>query len=450
MNGLLLIERLRKHARIVPNGVAYRQAETGEVWTWKQLDDRSQWLANSLRRQLPAGSVIALIGSNQPKFAAAFLAALRAGMAAFPMAGGPEVKELARRAGAAMILGPRISIEGEGAMSGESQTSSTAALLLTSSGTTGRPKIVRRSAASLNAVIEAMCGSIGFGPADRVLAMAPLHHSYGLEHGLLAPVAAGSAVTLCESFDLATAMREVQSGATILPAVPIMIEALSGCENCGAMTKLRKVYSAGGPLPLAIAEKFTRQLGVRVGQVYGATEIGSVTFSDPDSPDFNPRSVGRMMTGVELRLIDDQVAIRAASMFDGYLDERESPTIDGFFPTGDLGELDAAGNLLITGRIKLLIDVGGKKVNPLEVEEVLSRHPQVGACVVVPMPVAATVTRLKALVVPRRGGEAPRPEDLRAFARRRLSPYKLPRIFEMRDSLPTSATGKVLREMVKE
>jgi len=412
------------------------------------LDECSAKLAGALRRRFAPGSVVVVRGPSTPKFAAAFLAVLRAGMGVFPMADGPEVAELAAKAGAGGILGPEFDFGGE--LAEFSQECETAALLLNSSGTTGHPKIARRNAASLNAVIEAMCGAIDFGAADDVLAVAPLYHSYGLEHGLLAPMAAGSTVTLCQSFDLATAIGELQGGATILPAVPFVIEALAGAVFSGRFGRLRKVYSAGGPLAGEIAETFSRRFGVSVGQVYGATEVGSVTFSDPDAADFNPRSVGRPMRGVDLKLIDAQVAIRADSMFDGYVGETEAATIGGYFPTGDLGELDGAGNLVITGRIKLLIDVGGKKVNPLEVEEVLSRHPQVASCVVVPMPVAATVTRLKALVVPKSATEAPRAEDLRAFARRRLSSYKMPRIFELRDSLPTTATGKILREMVKE
>jgi long-chain acyl-CoA synthetase len=138
-------------------------------------------------------------------------------------------------------------------------------------------------------------------------------------------------------------------------------------------------------------------------------------------------------------------------MLSHYVGDDSAPTEGGFFLTGDLGRLDARGNLTITGRTKLLIDVGGLKVNPLEVEAVLSQHPAVERCVVVPVKVSDTVSRLKAIVTPRDGAppeDAPTPEALRRFARERLVPYKVPRVFEVRASLPLSPTGKILRHLV--
>src|SRR5262249_43507185 len=113
------------------------------------------------------------------------------------------------------------------------------------------------------------------------------------------------------------------------------------------------------------------------------------------------------------------------------------------FLTGDLGRLDR-GRLFITGRLKQLIDVGGTKVNPTEVELVLKEHPAVADCVVVPIPVTQTVSRLKAVVTA--SGLLPLDlEGVRAFARQRLAGYKVPRVVELRESLPRSATGKILR-----
>jgi acyl-CoA synthetase (AMP-forming)/AMP-acid ligase II len=143
------------------------------------------------------------------------------------------------------------------------------------------------------------------------------------------------------------------------------------------------------------------------------------------------------------------VAVGAPSRLRGYVGHPGAPAAGGFFLTGDLGRLDARGNLTLTGRTKLLIDVGGRKVNPLEVEAVLAEHPRVGRCVVLPVRVSETVSRLKAIVVPRAGYDAgPTPDELRRYARERLVPYKVPRIIEVRPSLPTSPTGKVLRHLV--
>ena len=212
----------------------------------------------------------------------------------------------------------------------------------------------------------------------------------------------------------------------MLPAVPSVFEML--CRAGGgpaAFPRLRAAYSAGALLPPAVAEAFARRYGVRVGQVYGATEIGSVTTTKPADDDFDPTRVGRPMEGVEVRILDPDrldpahplptgaegvVAVRAPSMLSHYVSSPrktgyrpKQSWCGGFFITGDLGRLDAGGSLTPTGRAKLIIDVGGRKVNPAEVEAVLAEHPAVGACVVVGVAVSETVFRLKAVVTATEG-----------------------------------------------
>jgi long-chain acyl-CoA synthetase len=255
--------------------------------------------------------------------------------------------------------------------------------------------------------------------------------------------------------DLPSVVSELAKGEiTLFPAVPAVFEMLAAVTDAPAVTSLRTAYSAGAPLPQSVIDRFKDRFGVRVAQLYGATEIGSVTFNDPHAEPFAPASVGKAMRGVDIRLLDrsaegeGHVAIRADSMFDGYLDD-ETELLDGYFPTGDLGKLDDQGRLFITGRLKLLIDVGGMKVNPIEVETVLRQHPAVGDCVVVPVKQSETVHRLKAIVSPRPGVAKPLSAELRSFAKSHLSAYKVPRLFEVRDDLPRSATGKVLRHLVE-
>jgi acyl-coenzyme A synthetase/AMP-(fatty) acid ligase len=157
------------------------------------------------------------------------------------------------------------------------------------------------------------------------------------------------------------------------------------------------------------------------------------------------------MTGVELRTdADGQLLARATSMMSGYVGDESPLTPDGFFPTGDLGRLDNRGNLLIEGRLKLLIDVGGLKVNPAEVERAIGDHPAVAACVVVPMRLSETVFRLKAIITPTDLKRPPAADELRRFARERLTSHKIPRVFELRDSLPRTATGKIMRHLLVE
>ncbi|HEY7117024.1 MAG TPA: class I adenylate-forming enzyme family protein [Tepidisphaeraceae bacterium] len=470
-----LLERLDRHAASAGGQVAYGEVGgAGRQLSYAELAGLSRGMAAHLH----AGDVVMVCLPNRIEYPVAFLGALRAGCAVFPVSADTtdaELVTLARQANASAIIGTQracaalagvvsVAITPEEVLSHPDHAVESAGgdLLLCSSGTTGRPKIVVRDARSLDAVSANMVKGVGFGPDDRVLAVVPLCHSYGLEHGLLAPVWAGSGVRLCAGLDMNGVMAELTGGGvTMFPAVPSVYEMM--CQQGGDRrpTSLRKTYAAGAPLPASVYEAFEAKFGVRIGQLYGATEVGSVAFADPDSAHFDARSVGRAFDGVVLKVVDPtnrqevptgsegEVLIAAPSMFRGYLNQAEPATSDGFFATGDLGRVDEFGNLRITGRLKLLVDVGGLKVNVLEVEELLSRHPSVAEAAVIGMPVTQTVSRLKAVVTARDPARPPVVEELRHFLRERLTGYKVPRVIEVVPSLPRSASGKVLRRLLE-
>lgn len=468
-----LLRRIVGFAHTTPDKAAFIAIDPDgprATLTYRQLVLHAASVASRLRATTSEESTVLICGGNVPEVPVAFLGALLAGRAALLVSGASppaEVRALAAHAGpAAMIASdamirslndlvpaciPLSQMRADTADPVVPVSSSHARLLLQSSGTTGRPKIVWRSGDSLDAVSFQMSASIGFTPEDCVLATVPLTHSYGLEHGLLAPLYAGCTIRLCAGLDLPVVERELAQGSsTLFPGVPSIYEMLANHVPAGTRyPALRRTYSAGGPLPLTVSHALLQQLDLHVGQLYGATEIGSVTYGGAEQPHFSPTSVGRPMHNVSVRIdAQGQVLIRAASMFSGYLGESDDPRIDGYFPTGDLGELDAHGNLTITGRLKLLIDIGGLKVNPLEVEDVLSAHPQVASCIVVPIQQSQTVSRIKAIVIPTDPVNPPSPDELRQFARERLSSYKVPRVIEVREHLPRSATGKILRHLV--
>jgi acyl-CoA synthetase (AMP-forming)/AMP-acid ligase II len=485
---LRLIEKLREHAGHRPGAIAVRAAGNPQIEpvTWSALAREVEGVAACLVQHLPAGAVVLLCLPNRPDNVAAFLGVLAAGGTLLPIpvdSAPPEVASIALRTSAAgAIVSPETASLLSNLFSHSVELSELGigtklfvaprwdvaavnagpALLLQSSGTTGQPKIVRREGPSLDAVSANMVEACGFTSDDHVLAAVPLSHSYGLEHGILAPIWAGSCVHVADGFDLPVVLSELrEAGITLLPGVPFMFEMLCRAEGNG-FPNLRRAYSAGGPLPRQTYDAFKRRCGHPVGQLYGATEIGSVTFSDPDSPGFDPASVGKPMRNVSIRILDlnlphalmrigeeGQVAIAAPSMLSGYADAEPAPLADGHFLTGDIGKLNEHGALTITGRLKLLIDVGGRKVNPAEVEAVLLQHPDVGLCAVVPMRVSPTVSRVKAVVTPARADIEISVQDLRQFARERLSAYKVPRTIEVRSSLPTSPVGKVLRHLVE-
>jgi long-chain acyl-CoA synthetase len=497
-----LLDRLTHHAQTRSDDLAYTD-QFGHSLTWRQLHDAACDVATELRQRLPNQGTVLLCAPNQIQYPIAFLGLLAAGCDVFPVPADIAEAELTRAAQQSRAVGivgherarqtlkglyawnidvlfPSPGTPGEGGVRVLSDTAAaspsrqnphptlsrrtgrgTNYLLLQSSGTTGLPKIVKRSFRSLDAVSAAMTEAVDFRPTDHVLAAVPLTHSYGLEHGLLAPVWAGSRVHLCRGLDLPSVVSELEKGEiTLFPAVPAVFEMLSAVADTPAVTSLRTAYSAGAPLPQTVTDRFAERFGIRVAQLYGATEIGSVTFNSPHEEPFDPGSVGKPMRGVDIHVVDvttaaplqageeGHIAISARSMFDGYLYE-DAQLLDGYFPTGDLGHVDKTGRLFITGRLKLLIDVGGMKVNPLEVEAILRQHPAVGDCVVVPVRQSETVHRLKAVIMPQPGMASPGTAELRSFAKSHLSAYKVPRLFEIRDDLPRSSTGKVLRHLVE-
>jgi long-chain acyl-CoA synthetase len=484
-----LIRSLDRHASSRPDALAIRDIDDGgdeRTLTWRQLRGAVELHANRLRggRTGPTGptATVAMISApNRIETMAAILGGLWADATVIPVS--PELQpaelgDVARRASVTTIVGTAPVLETLSGLVSERipldsleldvraeppapPTGGGGSILLQSSGTTGAPKIVRRRAPALDAVGEASRDAIGIRESDAMLLCIPLCHSYGIDQGVLAAITAGCSVELHGRFHPPLVRSAVaERGITLLPAVPLMFDALTRTvEGAAPPHALRRAISAGSPLPRRIFDQFHRVFGVKIGQVYGSTEFGSVTYNDPSAPGFDPGSVGRPMNGVEIRILDasdsridrplpagaeGHVAVSSPSLLSEYVDDPASPTADGFFFTGDLGRFDERGCLHLTGRVKLLIDVGGRKVNPLEVESVLTDHRAVSEAVVVATPFSDTAHRLKAIIVPEPGCGVDG-EELKRFARARLSPYKVPRSFEIRTQLPQSPSGKILR-----
>ena len=445
--------------------------------TWSQLRQQVYAATAWTRTHTSVDDVVALVSTNRPAMAAAFLGVLRAGRTLFPMDAAltaAEVEALTTRTRVARVLADAPAAErlagdihalsdvlqADPAGAG-SDDSHRATLLLQSSGTTGGPKIVRRLGPSLDAVAHNVAQATRLTARDRVIAAVPLSHSYGLENALLAPVWAGASMLHHVAAPNAPGPQRfapdtvLSAGATVLPGVPSMFEMiLAGPDGCGA---LRLAYSAGAPLPAALADALHARDGLALGTLYGATEIGSVTFAPTRTGE---GAVGQPMHDVDVRVVDPHrperdlapgatghLAVRAPSMFDRYLDDEASLLSTGHFLTGDLGRVDAAsGEVVVTGRLKLLIDIGGRKVNPVEVEAAIADHPDIAECVVLPDPVSPTISRVKAVVTAAPGRVAPDARALRAFLKPRIAAHKLPRSVEVRDAMPKSPTGKILRQ----
>jgi long-chain acyl-CoA synthetase len=288
---------------------------------------------------------------------------------------------------------------------------------------------------------------------------------------MLAALAAGAALHPVATFGRHQAIELIAREAiTLFIGVPFMFSALARTrvEPAADWSSLRLAVSASAAMPPELNREFHARFGLHVRQLYGSTETGSISVHLEPEIAGTLASVGRPLPGVEVRVLADdgtpvaagetgEVAVRSPWAIAAYRPEggegREGPRApegtgsfrDGYFLTGDLGRLDPTGRLYLLGRKRFLINRGGYKVNPREIEEVLEAHPAVGDLVVVGEPTVFGDERIKAIVVPRGPCDA---ATLIAYCRGRIADFKIPSSIEFRDALPKSATGKVRRGLL--
>ena len=330
---------------------------------------------------------------------------------------------------------------------------------LFSTGSTGRPRRVVRTHGMLAAEAEQFCAALGLGEGDRILGIPPLFHSYGLCCVLLAAVASGASARLLPEFRPETVLRRAtRDRATILCASPFHLRVLSGLTPRAGVDlgSIRWALSCGAPLAAQVARSFHARFGVAPRQLYGASEVGSVSLNGSSDPLATCESIGTPLPGVGVRIAREdgraaeagevgevQVKSRAGSTRYEDLPELSARSFrDGWFHTGDLGRREGDGLLYLTGRTKLLINVGANKVDPLEVEAALEGHPAVTEAAVLGIASEHGGEVVKAVVVAAAPVTA---EELRLLCGRQLAAFKVPRVVEFRDRLPRSPNGKLLR-----
>ncbi len=337
------------------------------------------------------------------------------------------------------------------------------ALVLHTSGTTSRPKLVPLLQRNLAASARNIVASLALSDADRCLNVMPLFHIHGLVAGLLAPLAAGGSVACTPGFDpfrFFGWLDELKP--TWYTAVPTMHQVILSRASRHAeitdRTPLRFVRSSSASLPTVVLEELEQILGVPMIEAYGMTEASHQMASNPLPPaERKPGSVGKG-TGIEIAVMDDgdtllpqgepgEVVIKGGTVITAYENNPEANATaftDGWFRTGDQGYLDADGYLFLTGRLKEIINRGGEKISPLEVDEVLLRHPAVAQAVTFGIPHEKLGEEVAAAVVLAREAAATE-RELRDFATARLVDFKVPRKVVFVDEIPKGATGKVQR-----
>ena len=336
------------------------------------------------------------------------------------------------------------------------------ALVLHTSGTTARPKIVPLSQANICASARHIGAALRLAPGDACLNVMPLFHIHGLIAAVLASLGAGGSVVCTPGFDALRFFRWMdEERPSWFTAVPTMHQAiLSRAERNAeiiARVPLRFIRSSSASLPGPVMEQMERVFGAPLVESYGMTEAAHQMASNPLEGPRKPGHVGRP-AGPEMAIMGEdggmlpqgeigEVVIRGPNVTKGYEANPEANAkafTDGWFRTGDQGLFDRDGFLLLTGRLKELINRGGEKVSPLEVDGVLSAHPAVAQALCFAIPHAKLGEEVGAAIVLREGHEASE-RELRDFAAERLADFKVPRRVVFLAEIPKGATGKLMR-----
>jgi acyl-CoA synthetase (AMP-forming)/AMP-acid ligase II len=337
------------------------------------------------------------------------------------------------------------------------------ALLMYTSGTTGKPKGVMLSQSNLAANARIISDEHRLGPRDRVTAILPLYHINAFAVTMLAPIAHGGSAAMPPRFS-ATKFWDmaIRFECTWLNMVPTIVSYLLEGQSPprGQLgSRVRFCRSASAPLPPEHLLAFEKRFGIGVIETMGLTETVAPAFSNPyEKEKRKVGSVGRP-SGCEARVVDGdgrelpdlaagEIVIRGPQVTRGYY-KNEEATRAAFFPggwfrSGDIGYRDADGFFFVTGRIKELIIKGGENIAPREIDEVLLRHPAVLDAAAVGIPDRHYGQEIMACVICREGHMCSE-EELRGFCAEHLGPYKTPKVFRFVSELPRGPSGKVQR-----
>jgi acyl-CoA synthetase (AMP-forming)/AMP-acid ligase II len=337
------------------------------------------------------------------------------------------------------------------------------ALVLHTSGTTSRPKIVPLSQRNVVASARAVADSIVLSPGDRCLNIMPLFHIHGLIAAVLSSLHAGASVHCSPGFNALHFFRWLEDlRPTWYTGVPTMHQAIlaRASRNKGIIDKapLRLIRSSSASLPPQVMALLEETFGAPVIEAYGMTEAAHQMASNPLPPKARkPGSVG-LPAGPEVAIMDErgnllpagqigEIVIRGPNVTSGYKNNEQANVdsfTNGWFRTGDQGIVDEDGYFRLTGRLKEIINRGGEKISPREVDEVLLDHPAVAQVVTFAVPHDKLGEDIAAAIVKVEGAEVDE-QDIRAFASERLADMKVPRTILFLDEIPKGATGKLQR-----
>lgn len=492
---------VERHAQRRPDAIAIRYGE--RQWSWADWSSRIRRAAGALRAAgIERGQRVAFLDKNHPACLEVLIAGASIGVATtvvnWRVIGDELVHVLADSGARVLLVGAElraaaeaaaervpgleriieIGAEYESLLAAASPTPADAgldenetALVIYSSGTTGRPKGVLLSQRALVNHATNLAPAFPFADGDANLVAMPLFHVGGIGYALFG-IRAGAPTIMTREPDAATLIGAVRAGATHAFFVPPVIARFldAGEAAIVAIAGLRHIVYGAAPMPLPLLHRaLATWPDTRFVQVYGQTELcGAVTaLSDADHRDATrpelQLSAGKAVLGCEIRIVDPEtdallppgepgeVWVRSNQNMSGYLNRPEATaetiTDDDWVRTGDVGRLDADDYVYIEDRLKDMIITGGENVYGPEVESVLIEHPAVADAAVIGVPDDFWGESVKAIVV---AGDGVDPADIIEFCRQHLAGFKCPRTVDFVSELPRNASGKILKTQLRE
>ena len=490
------------NARRSPNRTAIID-DDGEI-TFKELDEAAHEVANGLLKMgVKGGDGVAILTRNHRWFLIALYGAARTGARIILLNSefsGPQIKEVAEREGAKVIIyddeyykavsaaEPELGklralgknpdkdepsgstdetleslVERSSGKPAPKATRHSSIIILTS-GTTGTPKGANRSTPPTLAPIGGVLSHVPFKSGEVTSLPAPMFHALGFLHATIAMML-GTTLVLRRRFKPVTVLEDIEKNkVTAMVVVPVMLsrilDALEGLERKPDLSSLRIVFVSGSQLGAELATRALKDLGPVIYNLYGSTEIAFATIARPKDLSINPGTVGPVVKGVKVKILDDngnelpqgevgRIFVGNFFPFEGYTGGGHKQIIDGLMSSGDVGYFDEHGLLYVSGRDDEMIVSGGENVFPAEVEDLISGHPEVVEATALGVEDKEWGHRLRAFVV-KADGASIGEDDIKTYVKDHLARYKVPREVVFLDELPRNPTGKVLKRELRE
>jgi long-chain acyl-CoA synthetase len=472
------VRTIRHHvelqARQRPDAPYLVSPETGRVLSFEDLLREARKLCGLLQAKgLKPGERVAFCCANGRRTAVQLLGPMFGGYVAVPLnlvAQPSQLEYVLSHSGAKLVFAdaenigrfapygvPVIEIDVDGDVDFNDQNTSapgeeTPALLMYTSGTTGRPKgclLTQRNVVSGGLFVQQ---AHALTEKDRLLSSLPLYHINGQIVGTVAPLVSGGSVVAPHRFSVSQFWDLLERHeCTWFNVVPTIISYLlsTNADLKGKdLSRVRFGRSASAPLAPELLVAFERRFGIGIIETFGMTETAAPCFSNPLDP--AKRKVGSVgqPVGNQARIDAGEILVKGDNVMREYFDNPEETgkafTADGWLRTGDLGRVDEEGYYFVTGRLKELIIKGGENIAPREIDDVLYRHPAVLEAAAVGMPDPHYGQEILAAVVLRPGAQASE-QELRGFCERELGRYKTPKRFRFLQELPKGPSGKVQR-----